>query len=142
MPERKTRCCEAWCSQFGKKKLDAGSLWQFGKKTRCWEAWWREKTRCWEAWYWQYGKKKLDAGKLGIGCTERKKLMLGSLVLAVQKEKKLHAGKLSIDSSERKTRCWEAWYWQFGSKKLDARKLDIGCTERKKLMLGSLVLAV
>jgi hypothetical protein len=38
-------------------------------------------------------KENLDAGKLGIGSTERKNLMLGSLVLTVPKER---------------TSCWEA----------------------------------
>ncbi len=50
--------------------------------------------------------------------------MPGSLVFSVGK-KKLDTEKLCIGSSERKTRCWEAWYWQYGKKKLDARKLGI-----------------
>jgi hypothetical protein len=46
-------------------------------------------------------RKKLDAGKVGIGSLERNKMILGSLVLAVQKGK-LDARKLSIISLERK----------------------------------------
>jgi hypothetical protein len=51
--------------------------------------------------------------------------MLGSLVLAVRKEK---------------TRCWEAWHWQFEKKKINVGKLGIGSLKRKNLLLGNLVL--
>jgi hypothetical protein len=84
------------------------------EKTRYWVlAVQKEKTRCWKAGYWQFRKKKPDAGKLGIGTSESKNQMPGSLPLTDQKEK---------------TRFWEAWFWQFRN--------------RKNLMLGSLVLAL
>jgi hypothetical protein len=52
-----------------------------------------------------------------------------------------------------KTRCWEAWYWQYGKRKdlmlgslvlavwkekVDAEKHGIGSTERKKLDAGKI----
>ncbi len=63
-------------------------------------------------------------------------------------ERKLDAGKICTGSSERKTRCWEAWYWQYEKKnfmlgslvlavskeKLDAGKLGTGSSERKNWM--------
>jgi hypothetical protein len=91
-------------------------------------------------------KRKTGCRKLVIGSSEKKKVDAASmgLVLAVLKEK---------------TRCWEAWHWQFGKNKIDAgklgnsstavwkEKLDAGkliifSTERKNLMLRSFVLAV
>jgi hypothetical protein len=78
---------------------------------------------CWEALYWQFGKKKLDAGKLGIGI-RREKTSTGSLVLTIWKEKN-RCLELGIGTSERKnqmlgslpftdqkeiTRYWKAWY--------------------------------
>ncbi len=82
------------------------------------------------SWYWQFRKKKLDAGKLAIDSSEKTRCW------------EAWYWQFGEQKSERITRCWEAWYREFEKKKLSARKLGIGSSKKKNLMLEGLVLAV
>jgi hypothetical protein len=77
--KEKTRCWDSRSLYCRKEKLDAAML---------------------EALYWQFGKKKLDARKLGNGI-RREKTSTGSLVLTMWTEKN-RCLELGLGTSERK----------------------------------------